>query len=137
AADLFWEHHGDIFRGRQPELERRWAVTPREANKTSNMAYSSVIGHEYGHFILDELIGNPGAAFGDGFADSFWIIMSGDPIIARNAHSSQGYLRYPGTSGCEYGNIYQTGCECILGGGGHERGQVLGRFWTETLDRFV
>jgi hypothetical protein len=100
-----------------------------------NMAYSSVIAHEFGHYVLDRLIGIPGGAFGEGFADSYWIVMSGDPIIGRAWHVSDPFIRHPVQSGCVAGNINQPECPCDQGG--HMRGQVLGRVWTHIMDEFI
>ena len=53
-----------------------------------SQAFSSVIGHEYGHFIqfsLDLFGGLGTIAFGEGFAESFAILLYDDPVIGLDA----------------------------------------------------
>lgn len=48
-----------------------------------NTAYSTVVNHEYGHFIVNQLRLAQGA-FGEGFADCVAILMQDDPIVGHD-----------------------------------------------------
>lgn len=106
------------------------------AQGARNATFSSNISHEYGHYVLHKLINNPAGAFGEGFADVYWILLSGDPVFGREWRVGDPFIRHPIASGCQYGDIYQPECPCDFSGG-HTRGQVLGRIWTDIMDRFV
>lgn len=66
-----------------------------------NSAYSTVIAHEYGHFVIQQL-GVPQSAFGEGFGDACAHLLYDDPIIGREFDG--------GSSGCgdpprDYSNV--------------------------------
>jgi hypothetical protein len=56
-------------------------------NTCPNASYSSIISHEYGHFVHWKLgifgLTEADAAFDEGFGDTFSIIRHDDPVIAR------------------------------------------------------
>jgi hypothetical protein len=98
-----------------------------------NMAYSSVISHEYGHYVLDKLIGEPGLAFGEGFADTLSILVNADEQIGRWYEASVPFIRHPLAADCVY-QVSSTGCSLS---DPWERGQVLGGIWTRIMNNFV
>lgn len=40
----------------------------------NNAAFSTIVSHEYGHFVLDRLLGRPGGKFGEGVADTVAVL---------------------------------------------------------------
>jgi len=58
----------------------------------NNTAYSSVIAHEYGHFIVQSL-GLAQGAFGEGFGDTIAVLEYDDCIVGRNFFSGGGIIR--------------------------------------------
>lgn len=83
-----------------------------------NSAYSTVVSHEYGHFVVDRL-GLFQGAFGEGFSDSVDLMMYDDPIIGRDFFG-------PGTSVRDIANAHQR-YPCW--GENHQCGQVLAGVW--------
>ncbi len=57
-----------------------------------NTAYSSVVAHEYGHFIVNQLSLGQGA-FGEGFGDVVAILQYDDPIIGRDFFGPGTFVR--------------------------------------------
>ncbi len=88
----------------------------RAAGGCNNTAYSSVVAHEYGHYIVARL-GLSQGAFGEGYADTCSLLQYDDPIIGRNFTTSGGYVRYPVLANVQY--------PCP-GGGVHNCGQIIG-----------
>jgi hypothetical protein len=83
-----------------------------------NTAYSSVVAHEYGHHIVNQLgVGQGG--FGEGFSDVCSMFLYDDPQIARQFVDGQS-LRQPLLANVQY--------PCPLGGI-HDCGQLLGVMW--------
>ncbi len=91
-----------------------------------NMAFSTVIAHEYAHFVVSALPNGPessGGAFGEGFADSLAIVFYDTHLIA------EGY-RGPGT----YMRNYFVNRTYPCTGADHVCGMVLGGVWWDTLE---
>ncbi len=57
-----------------------------------NSAYSTVINHEYGHFIVNQLRLAQGS-FGEGFADTVAIMMHDDPIVGAGLFGPGTFVR--------------------------------------------
>lgn len=57
-----------------------------------NTAFSSVIIHEYGHFIVNQLRLAQGS-FGEGFADTVAILMQDDPIVGHDFFGPGTFVR--------------------------------------------
>ncbi|GIK18610.1 MAG: hypothetical protein DYG93_06410 [Leptolyngbya sp. PLA2] len=87
----------------------------RAAGGCNNTAYSSVVAHEYGHYIVARL-GLSQGAFGEGYADTCSLLQYDDPIIGRNFTTSGGYVRYPVLANVQY----------PCSGGVHHCGQIIG-----------
>ena len=51
----------------------------------NNWAFRSVIAHEYGHFIVDRLLGDPGWPFHEGFADAVGTLALDSPLMSFDA----------------------------------------------------
>ena len=85
----------------------------------TNMAYSSVVAHEYGHFVVDALkIGQ--WSFGEGFADALAILVYDDPVVGRDYKGAGGHMRDIASSDVPYP------CPSISP---HYCGQTLARLW--------
>ncbi len=91
----------------------------------NNSAYSSVIAHEYGHFVVNRL-GLAQGAFGEGFSDVGAMLLYDFGIIAPNFYTSGAFIRDPGGANQQY--------PCA--GGVHQCGMTLGGIWWETLVLF-
>jgi hypothetical protein len=93
-----------------------------------NSAYSSVVGHEYGHFIVQSL-GLAQGAFGEGFSDCVAMLTYDDPIIARDFFflPSVGPIRNPEAANVQY----------PCSGGSHFCGQILGGTFWDMRNNFV
>ncbi len=88
----------------------------------ANTAYSSVVVHEYAHFIHYQIKGSQEAnAFGEGLADAFAILTLDDPVIARD-------LRGAGVHGRDVTGYPKYECDSPSP---HECGRVLGGIWWE------
>ena len=73
----------------------------RTGGGCSNSAYSSVIAHEYGHFVVNRL--NLGqSTFGEGYSDSLAILSFDDPVVGRNFFDTGAPIRDIGTAGVTY-----------------------------------
>jgi len=83
-----------------------------------NTGYSTVIVHEYGHFMVHQR-GLAQHAFGEGFSDSQSIIYFGDPILGRNFFWSGLDVRNPDEANIQYPCVGQV----------HHCGQILGGLW--------
>ncbi len=84
-----------------------------------NTAYSSVITHEYGHFVLNQH-GVPQGAFGEGFADALSLLRFEDPIIGYDFFGPDDPVR----------DIVAANQQYPCAGEIHMCGQVLaGCFW--------
>ncbi len=90
-----------------------------------NSAYSSVIAHEYGHFVVDRL-GLSQGAFGEGFGDVVSMLMFDDPRIGREFSGPGTVVRDPSTADVQY--------PCF--GPIHSCGQLLGGVWWDIREEF-
>jgi hypothetical protein len=96
-----------------------------------NSAYSSVVAHEYGHFIVNRLDLAQGA-FGEGYSDTVAMMVYDDGIIARNFRMNDGSpIRNP-----EAANI-QYPCSGSCGGAPHCCGQIIGGVVWDMRNNFV
>lgn len=91
-----------------------------------NTSFSSVVAHEYGHGIVNEL-GLAQGAFGEGFGDCCSELLYDDPVIGHNFFGSQPVRDYsPG--------IPEDQFPCS--GEAHDCGEVLGGFWWDIREQF-
>jgi hypothetical protein len=106
---------------------------------TANTASASIIAHEYGHYAL-RILATTGrsAAFDEGYADTYSILLNDDPIIGRQHVSFETHVRDdPLLAGCTY-PIPSDGsgpCPCTPSGG-HSAGQLLSGIWTWILNEY-
>jgi len=84
-----------------------------------NMAYSTVVSHEFGHMVVEALRLDQGA-FGEGFCDSLAVLMADDPVFGRDLFGPQSHARDIGASDVPYP------CPGIQP---HYCGQTLARAW--------
>lgn len=92
----------------------------------NNTAFSSVVAHEYGHHIVNQLgLGQGG--FGEGFADTVAMLLYNDNIVGRQFFTSGGAVRNPATANQQYP------CSSTAV---HTCGQILGGVWWETKVNF-
>ncbi len=91
----------------------------RNNGTCNNTAFGSVVSHEYGHHIVNQLPQNPSqGAFGEGFSDTVSMLLFDDPIIGRNFSIGGGVVRTPDSANVQY-PCSQTAshfCGQILGG---------------------
>lgn len=85
-----------------------------------NSAYSTIVAHEYGHFVVQQL-GLAQNAFGEGFGDTCAILLYDSGIIGQD---------FCGT-GCHIRNIDAANKQYPCGGAIHDCGQVLGGVWRD------
>ncbi len=89
----------------------------------NNTAYASVISHEYGHHIVQNLPGNPPqGAFGEGFSDTMSMLMYDDAIIGRDFRTNGGVVRTPDTANV----LYPCATGQCAGLASHCCGQLIG-----------
>jgi hypothetical protein len=67
----------------------------------NNTAFSSVISHEYGHHIVNQL-GLAQGAFGEGFGDTMSMMVYDDSVIGRYFGTGGGVVRLPATDPIYY-----------------------------------
>jgi len=87
-----------------------------------NSAYSTVVAHEYGHYIVSKLGGGSGLpqnAFGEGFGDTCAMLSYDTNIIAQDFYGPGTQIRNPLAANQQY----------PCGGAIHTCGQVLGGVW--------
>lgn len=96
----------------------------------SNTSYSSVVAHEYGHGIVNNL-GLSQGAFGEGFGDCCSELLYDDPVIGRNFQGTSPVRNYsPGQPEDPYP------CAGSCGGEVHCCGEILGGFWWDVREQF-
>lgn len=97
-----------------------------------NTAFSSVIAHEYGHYIVNQL-GLAQGAFGEGFSDTVAMLTYDDPIVGRGfrLNNANSFVRSP-----EAANI-QYPCSASCGSGVHCCGQIIGGTVWDMRTNFV
>ncbi len=83
-----------------------------------NSAYSSIIAHEYGHFIVNRL-GLSQGSFGEGFGDSVSVLLYDDAITGRDFAGPGAHIRNLSSPNIQYP------CSSEI----HHCGRVLGGFW--------
>lgn len=83
-----------------------------------NTAYSSVIHHEYGHFIVNRHNLRQ-EAFGEGYGDTVSILINNDPVVGRDFLGAGNPVR----------DTVQADRQYPCQGASHECGQVLAGFW--------
>ncbi len=91
-----------------------------------NSAFSSVISHEYGHFVVDQLNLSQGA-FGEGFGDVLAMFIDNDPLIGREFEGPGTVVRDPVLANIQY----------PCSGGVHLCGQILGAVWWKIREQFA
>jgi hypothetical protein len=99
-----------------------------------NMAYSSIVAHEYGHLVHVWFVGTLNPGFNEGFADSFFIMVLDDPVFGRNGyHSPQPHniREDPRDVCCKYPSSTLR-CSC----NSYEAGMVLSGTWTRITASF-
>ncbi len=85
-----------------------------------NTAYSSVVAHEYGHFVVNRL-GLSQGGFGEGFGDLLSMLILDDPIIGRDFLGPGTQVRNPVAANIQYPCSSTSVHTC---------GQILGSsFW--------
>ncbi|MEX2217459.1 MAG: hypothetical protein WD749_01760 [Phycisphaerales bacterium] len=90
------------------------------ANTCANTAYTTVISHEYGHFIVNRL-GLAQQAFGEGYGDTVSEMIWDDVVLGRGFTGTQAsFVRNPLTANIQY--------PCTAGAI-HTCGQMLGGVW--------
>lgn len=87
----------------------------RELDGCVNSAYSTVVAHEYGHFIVNRL-GLAQGAFGEGYSDTCSLLIYDTCILGEHFFLNGGNIRNPCTANQQY----------PCNGGSHTCGQVLG-----------
>ncbi len=85
-----------------------------------NTAYSSVVAHEYGHYVVQAL-GLSQGSFGEGFGDCCSIMLLDDVIIGRDFCGTNCIVRDPDGDNVQY----------PCGGEIHYCGEVLADVWWE------
>jgi hypothetical protein len=96
----------------------------------NNTAFSSVISHEYGHFIVDRLNLAQGG-FGEGYGDVTAMMIWDDNIMGRDFRTSgQTFVRDPIAA-----NI-QFPCSSSCSGAVHCCGQLLSASWWRIRENF-
>lgn len=96
----------------------------------SNTSYSSVVAHEYGHGIVNEL-GLAQGAFGEGFGDCCSVLLYDDPVLGRNFQGSGSVRDYsPG----EPEDPYPCDAGCF--GEVHCCGEIIAGFWWDVREQY-
>jgi len=91
-----------------------------------NTAYSSVVSHEYGHFIVDRLgLGQGG--FGEGYGDLMSMLIYDDPIIGHDFAGPGSQVRDPVAANIQYPCSSNSVHTC---------GQILGACFWKIRDNF-
>jgi len=90
-----------------------------------NTSFSSVVAHEYGHFIVYSL-GLAQESFGEGFGDVVSMLQFDDPIIGRDFSGPGTWVRNPPLANVQY----------PCNGSVHFCGQLLGGVWWRIREQF-
>ncbi len=95
-----------------------------------NSAYSTVVAHEFGHHVVQQL-GLSQGAFGEGFGDCLAILLYNDPVVARDFAGTGSHIRdySPGIAEDPYP------CAGSCGGEVHCCGEILGGMWWDIRER--
>lgn len=97
----------------------------REKDGCVNSAYSTVVAHEYGHFVV-QVLGLSQGAFGEGFGDSCSVLLYDTGIVGQNFFLSGGNIR----------NINTTTVTYPCSSSSHTCGQVIARVWRNIRNNF-
>jgi len=92
-----------------------------------NSSFSSVVAHEYGHFVVHSL-GLFQGAFGEGFGDVLSMFQFDDPLIGRDFSGPGTLVRDPVAANVQY--------PCSSAAGVHWCGQILAGVWWEIREQF-
>ncbi|QKK07068.1 MAG: hypothetical protein HND58_02085 [Planctomycetota bacterium] len=90
----------------------------RKAGSCNNTAYTTVVAHEYGHYIVNRLNLSQGA-FGEGFGDVCAELLYDTGIVGENFFTNGGAIRNNATTNRTY----------PCSGAVHYCGQLLGGVW--------
>ena len=91
----------------------------------NNTAFSTVISHEYGHFVVQTLgLGQGG--FGEGFADSVAVLLYDDGIVGRGFSTNGGAVRNIDSANQQYP------CNLEI----HTCGQIVAGVWRDIRQNF-
>ncbi len=122
-----------------------------------NTAYSAIIAHEYGHYVVDQLVtgsGLPQIAFGEGFGDALAVLLYDDAVYGRGFCGENRFVRdvmcrsitYPCTpcptcsppscDPCDPPPCDECEFECRMQVGEHYCGQLLARLWWDMKVNF-
>jgi len=97
----------------------------RRAGSCNNTAYTTVVAHEYGHYVVARLNLSQGA-FGEGFGDVCGQMLYDTPIIGEFFFTNGGFIRNNETTNRTY----------PCSGGVHACGQLLGGVWWDIRKNF-
>jgi hypothetical protein len=102
----------------------------------ANFASSSIIAHEYGHYVLRQLGSVGNTYFDEGYADAFSILLNDDAVIGR-LHQNWNTVHHrddPLIANCQYPipNPQPTTCVCDS----HGSGQMLSGVWWRIAQGF-
>ncbi len=89
----------------------------RAGGGCANMAFSTIVYHEYGHKIVDDGVSNPGGDYHEGFGDTVAVIITDDPISGRdvfgqgqNGRTADNNIQYPCNGEIHYCGGVLSGC---------------------------
>ena len=99
----------------------------RELNGCANTAFSTVVAHEYGHFIVNRL-GLAQGGFGEGYGDVVAMLIYDTNVVGRNFRLSGGPVRTPQAANQQFPCTSSSVHTC---------GQILGGTWYDLRDAFV
>lgn len=102
----------------------------RSGNGCANSSFSSILAHEYGHFIVQRL-GLAQGAFGEGFSDSCAIMLFDDPVLGRDFGPGLQRDYSPGLPENPYP------CPATCGGGSHCCGMTLAGLWRDVREQMA
>jgi hypothetical protein len=83
-----------------------------------NSAYSTLITHEYGHYIVQQL-GLGQGAFGEGFGDAFAMLVCDTPVVGEDFFANGEDMRDPASANRQY----------PCSGDAHYCGELLAGIW--------
>lgn len=97
-----------------------------------NTAFSTVVAHEYGHFIVNRL-GLAQGAFGEGFSDTIAMLLYDTGVVGQGFRlgNPASNVRNPEAANTPYP------CPASCGGGSHCCGQIIGGVVREMRNNFV
>ncbi|MCC6660984.1 MAG: hypothetical protein IT437_08880 [Phycisphaerales bacterium] len=91
----------------------------------NNTAFSTVIAHEYGHYVVQQL-GLQQGAFGEGFGDTTSVLLYDTGLMGEYFTTGGGLVR----------NLITTTRVYPCSGEVHDCGEVLGAFWYRAKENF-